>query len=72
VAVEANGHFGSAGRIRTRFGALFTNPQGLCRYESHLPEAVEDSPELWPRHKAHGSIRVQEGHPKAARPARSA
>ena len=46
--------------------ALFWNavyePPDLCRYQPHLPEAIEDSSELWPRHKAHGSIRVQEGH----------
>ena len=40
-------------------------PPDLCRYQPHLPEAIEDSPELWPRHKAHGSIRVQEGQPTA-------
>jgi len=40
-------------------------PPDLCRYQPHLPEAIEDSPELWPRHKAHGSIRVPEGQPTA-------
>ena len=38
-------------------------PPDLCRYQPHLSEAIEDSPELWPRHKAHGSIRVPEGQP---------
>src|SRR5215469_8942778 len=33
---------------------------GPCRYQPHLPEAIEDSPELWPRHKADGSMLVQE------------
>jgi hypothetical protein len=27
----------------------------------HLPDVIKDAPELWLRHKAHGSIRVQEG-----------
>ena len=40
-------------------------PPDLCRYQPHLSEAIEDSPELWPRHKAHGSIRVPEGQPTA-------
>src|SRR3974377_943712 len=47
------------------FGSPFDEPADLCRYQPHLPEAIEDSPELWPRHKAHGSIRVPEGQPTA-------
>ena len=48
--------------------ALFSSPvyepPCLYRYQPHLPEAIENSPELRPRHKAHGSIRIQEGQPK--------